>query len=164
MVRRMTSRIEPLVARRFPPTLKKITAAAKKNPFYGHFRSVRRLQFDPPMMKTTLAHEAHIAADGSWFQIGPAAGDLSRRPVLRRVLAALCAHHLAAPEQPITVGDLVAAGWPGERCVGDSGATRVYQTVKRLRQMGLGEALAHNGIGYWLKGAPRIVTATSAAA
>ncbi len=113
---------------------------------------------------TTTSEDAHIAADGSWFQVGAGQGDLSRRPVLRRVLAALAAHHLAAPEQPMTVTDLVAAGWPGERCVGDSGATRVYQTVKRLRQMGLGEALAHDGVGYWLKGAPRIVAATSVAA
>ncbi len=99
---------------------------------------------------------ARIAADGSWFEVGAVRGDLSRRPVLRRVLAALVAHHRAAGEQPITVAGLLQVGWPNERFVGDSGAARVYQTIKRLRQMGLGDLLAHDGVGYWLKGAPVI--------
>ena len=30
--------------------------------------------------------------------------------------------------------EVLAAGWPNERCVRDSGAARVYQTIKRLRQ------------------------------
>lgn len=97
-----------------------------------------------------------IAVDGTWFEINGVRGDISRRPVLRRVLAALVAHYAAGRTSPLTMHEVLAAGWPNERCVRDSGAARVYQTVKRLRQLGLGDLLAHDGRGYSLTGAPRI--------
>jgi hypothetical protein len=97
-----------------------------------------------------------IALDGSWFEIGGVRGDISRRPVLRRVLAALVAHRAEGRTRPLTMREVLAAGWPNERCVRDSGAARVYQTIKRLRQIGLGDVLDHDGRGYWLKGSPEI--------
>jgi hypothetical protein len=107
---------------------------------------------------------ARIALDGSWFEIAGERGDLSRRPVLRRVLAALVAHHAAGQRAPLSMLEVLAAGWPNERCVRDSGAARVYQTIKRLRQVGLGDVLDHDGRGYWLKGAPILEGPKAAAA
>ncbi|MBM4358868.1 MAG: hypothetical protein FJ096_12260 [Deltaproteobacteria bacterium] len=101
---------------------------------------------------------ARIAVDGSWFEVGGVRGDISRRPVLRRVLAALVAHLAEGQARPLTMQEVLAAGWPNERCVRDSGAARVYQTIKRLRQVGLGSLLDHDGRGYWLKGSPAIAS------
>lgn len=111
-----------------------------------------------------LPSRARIAVDGSWFEIDGVRGDISRRPVLRRVLAAFVAHQAAGIRKPLTMHEVLAAGWPNERCVRDSGAARVYQTVKRLRQIGLGAMLAHDGRGYWLKGSPVIEGGAASAA
>lgn len=105
-------------------------------------------------VRTTLVGSSRIALDGSWFDVDGVHGDIARRPVLRRVLAALATHHATGVNQPLTMHDVLAAGWPDEHCVGDSGATRVYQTIKRLRQLGLGALLHHDGRGYWLRSAP----------
>jgi hypothetical protein len=120
-------------------------AAAHESPFSWHDRLDR------------------IGADGSWFEVRGVHVDLSRRPVLRRVLAALVARH-RANARAITLTELLAIGWPQERFIGESGPARVYQTIKRLRQMGLGELLDHDGTGYSLKGSPTIVDRAVAAA
>lgn len=110
------------------------------------------------------AERLRLAADGSWFEAGGVRSDISRRPVLRRVLAALVAHHHSGRVAPLTMQEVLSAGWPNERCVGDSGAARVYQTVKRLRQLGLGAFLDHDGRGYWLKGDLSVSGAAATAA
>jgi len=111
--------------------------------------------FALPASSDSVRH-ARIAVDGSWFEVDGVRGDISRRPVLRRVLAAFVAHHASGTRRPLTMHEVLAAGWPNERCVRDSGAARVYQTVKRLRQIGLGSLLEHDGRGYWLTGSPLI--------
>lgn len=109
-----------------------------------------------PFITAGPGASVRIALDGSWFEVGGVRGDLSRRPVLRRVLAVLVTHHALGRVPPLTMSEVLKAGWPNERCVRDSGAARVYQTVKRLRQVGLGDLLDHDGRGYWLKGDPLV--------
>lgn len=78
----------------------------------------------------------HVASDGSWFR--SATGDrvdLSRKRVLRRVLAAL------APGEPLTQDALLRQAWPGEKTAGDSGRARVHVAVAELRKLGLRDAL-----------------------
>jgi hypothetical protein len=91
---------------------------------------------------TTAGAGVEVAADGSWFR--PAGGDrvdLSRRRVLRRVLAGLAARQGSAAEGALTVSDLLAAGWPGESPKGSSGRARVHVAIADLRKLGLRDAL-----------------------
>jgi tetratricopeptide (TPR) repeat protein len=78
-----------------------------------------------------------VAADGRWFVRSTGERvDLSRRRVLRKVLAAL-----ALADEPLGVGEICAAAWPGERLVGDSGARRVHVAISTLRGLGLRSAI-----------------------
>jgi hypothetical protein len=83
---------------------------------------------------------------GAWFErAGGGRVSLAGRPVVARVLAALA----AAPEG-VDVDGLLAAGWPGERTLGGSGAARVYDVVRTLRKLGLGDAIVREGGRYRL--------------
>ena len=46
--------------------------------------------------------------------------------------------------------ELVDAGWPGERMKHEAATLRVYTTVRRLRALGLAEALLTRDDGYLL--------------
>jgi hypothetical protein len=105
-----------------------------------------------------------IAADGSWF--ASAAGwrvSLARRPALRGIVRALVGRHLSGSGVPLSVDEMLTAGWPRERCVGSSGVARVYTAVARLRRLGLGKALLHDGAGYHLAPQARVDCAGGAA-
>ncbi len=73
--------------------------------------------------------------------------DLTRRQALRRILDALAERHGG---EPLTLAEIMEAGWPGEMMTVDSGNRRVYVTIKRLRDLGLGDALQTVGDGYML--------------
>jgi hypothetical protein len=90
-----------------------------------------------------------LAADGTWFQSPDGQRhDLASRRVLGRVLAELVAAHRRAPGAPVTVADLLAAGWPDERPVRKAGANRVYVALTTLRKLGLRELVARGDGGY----------------
>jgi predicted ATPase len=96
-----------------------------------------------------------VAAEARWFRLDGGDGvDLTRRRALRGVLRGLIARHVDAPGAPLTLDDVLEAGWPGERMSPESGARRVYVTINRLRKLGLGELLLTTGDGYML--APRV--------
>ncbi|MFO0610614.1 MAG: hypothetical protein U0324_46055 [Polyangiales bacterium] len=87
-----------------------------------------------------------VQVAGAWFErAGGGRVSLAGRPVVARVLAALA----AAPEG-VDVDGLLAAGWPGERTLGSSGAARVYDVVRTLRKLGLGDAIVREGGRYRL--------------
>jgi predicted ATPase len=92
-----------------------------------------------------------VASDGAWF-IAPGAPivHLAKRRNLRRVLVALSKGRLAQPGRPLSVRDLIAAGWPGERILAEAASMRVYATVARLRKLGLVDYLVSRGDGYLL--------------
>lgn len=92
---------------------------------------------------------------GSWFRLeGEDGVDLTRRRALRGVLDGLVQQALSADAPPLSLDDVLEAGWPGERMSPESGARRVYVTVNRLRKLGLGELLQTTGDGYRL--APQV--------
>jgi predicted ATPase len=109
----------------------------------------------PPV---TSPSEAALA--GSAWGVGSAARslrrpdgqeiDLSRHAALRRVLEALVARRLAEPGSALSSDALLEAGWPGERIRHDSGMLRVYTVVRRIRALGIGEALLTRDDGYLL--------------
>ncbi|HJL16001.1 MAG TPA: AAA family ATPase [Sandaracinaceae bacterium LLY-WYZ-13_1] len=96
-----------------------------------------------------------VTEDGRWFRLEGAEGvDLTRRRALHGVLGGLVARREDAPGEPLSLDDVLDAGWPGERMSPESGARRVYVTINRLRKLGLGELLLTTGDGYML--APRV--------
>jgi tetratricopeptide (TPR) repeat protein len=76
--------------------------------------------------------------------------DLSRRRSLRLVLLSLSALRLSSPGQSMSVDEILAAGWPGERVMAEAGANRVYVVVATLRKLGLRELLISRDDGYLL--------------
>jgi hypothetical protein len=82
------------------------------------------------------------ARDGRWFRRGDAPPvDLSRRPVLRAVLAALIDER-----HPLPVAELIARAWPGDRAL--SLRNRLYVSLNTLRELGLRGVIERSKHGY----------------
>lgn len=92
-----------------------------------------------------------VDQEGNWFDT-PAAprADLSQRPTLRRIVAFLAERRRNHPGEGVTHDDLVAAGWPDESLVGESGINRVYAAITTLRNAGLRDILVAAEDGYLL--------------
>jgi predicted ATPase len=102
-----------------------------------------------------------LARDARWFAVdGGARVDLGRRGALRRILLRLAELRLSSPGVALPLAAVSAAGWPGERMLGESAADRVYTTVQRLRRLGLEEVLLTRDDGYLLD--PRVAAEWSA--
>ncbi len=69
---------------------------------------------------------------------------------LRRVLVALIDRHASTPGAPLSIRDILEAGWPGERPVVEAGANRVYVAIARLRSRGLRDVIDRFEDGYRL--------------
>ncbi|MEZ4224817.1 MAG: tetratricopeptide repeat protein [Polyangiaceae bacterium] len=102
------------------------------------------------------AHRAHpdallIGPDAFWFRApGAERADLQRRTPLRLVLGALVQAREQSPGRALAVAELLARGWPGERVLRRAGASRVYNALSTLRDLGLRSALKRDGEGYLL--------------
>lgn len=105
--------------------------------------------------------EVQVRVDDGGIELGARRVDLSRRPALRRVLAALVDARLASPGRPCTVAELLTVGWPGERMSPESGAARVYMSIRRLRALGLSPILRTVDAGYLLDPAAPLARARS---
>lgn len=87
-----------------------------------------------------------VHVEGAWFErAGGERVSLLGRPTVARVLAAL-----ASSPEGLDADGLLRAGWPGERPLGGSGAARVYDVVRTLRKLGLGDAIVREGGRYRL--------------
>lgn len=92
-----------------------------------------------------------VDPSGAWFE--PPGGDrvdCRRRQALRRILVRLARHRVQQPGAPIPPESLISAGWPDERMSQASAQNRLYVTINRLRQLGLGELLQLVEGGYRL--------------
>jgi hypothetical protein len=108
---------------------------------------------DPPTEPSPSA-TLTIGPDAAWFSV--AGGERQRLGgALRRVLLALIDRHASAPGGPLSIWDILEAGWPGERPVVEAGANRVYVAIARLRSRGLRDVIDRFEDGYRL--APRAV-------
>jgi predicted ATPase/tetratricopeptide (TPR) repeat protein len=106
---------------------------------------------------TAMAME--LARDGRWFRITDTKVELTRRGALRLILVALANHSHAAPGAALTMEQVVAAGWPGERIRIEAAAQRVYTSIRTLRTLGLREHLVTRDDGYLLAPGLRVVWA-----
>jgi hypothetical protein len=76
--------------------------------------------------------------------------DIGTRGAPRRVLQLLADRRLEAPGQAITLDEVFAAGWPGQRVHPEACASRVYVALSMLRRMGLRGVLIRRDDGYLL--------------
>jgi|GEM_PF-942986 len=86
-----------------------------------------------------------------WFKVGwgPRV-DLRRRRAPRLVFAALVAERTRAPGVPISMSRLIEIGWPGEKIRTQAGLSRLYVTIRSLRELGLRSTLLRQDDGYLL--------------
>jgi hypothetical protein len=90
-----------------------------------------------------------LASDGSW--LNPPGGErVELAPRLRRLLAALIEHHRQHPGAALSLDELVARGWPGEKMDPESARNRVHVALTTLRGQGLRDLLVRDDSGYRL--------------
>ncbi len=79
-----------------------------------------------------------VGLDGAWVAVdgGPPI-QMTRRPVLQRLLKGLVDGHGADPEAALTTDELFAYGWPGETIDVGSARNRTRVALARLRKLGL---------------------------
>lgn len=94
-----------------------------------------------------------LAVDPSTGSISLDTGEritVAHRPVLARVLKCLAQHASTRPGQPVTLDELLAAGWPKDRATRASLVGRLRVAVATLRQLALEDVLVTHEQGYSL--------------
>jgi tetratricopeptide (TPR) repeat protein len=87
--------------------------------------------------------EAFLAPRGAKVTLPP-------RSPMRRILDRLVAHRERAPGEPVSLEEIIEAGWPGEKIGADAALNRAYVAVAGLRKQGLRDVLVRTGGGYAL--------------
>jgi hypothetical protein len=112
-----------------------------------HFALSRRIE---QLRAGRCARELLVAADGRFFEVDGKRTSLQRQRCLRAIFLALVEHAERAPGLGLSQTEVLARGWPGERMRADSGAMRVYTSIRRLRKSGLSGLLITRDDGYLL--------------
>jgi tetratricopeptide (TPR) repeat protein len=87
--------------------------------------------------------------------------ELTRHGPLRRMLWAIAVAHREKPGVAMTTLELVDAAWPGEKMKHEAATLRVYTTIRRLRSLGLADALLTRDDGYLFEPDTAIVLETA---
>lgn len=93
-----------------------------------------------------------VWSDGGAFRPPGGGAPVTLRPdsPMRRILARLVVERLAAPGQRVTLEEIIAAGWPGEKIAAEAALNRAYVAIATLRKKGLREVLDKVAGGYAL--------------
>jgi len=75
---------------------------------------------------------------------------LARRANLKRILSALLRQRTGRPTVPLSLPDIIAAGWPDEQMLYEAGVQRAHAELKNLRRAGFKGLVKFNGTGYQL--------------
>lgn len=110
----------------------------------------------PDPKPTVGALTVSVDATNVWLPT-TARVSLEKRKPVRLLLLRLIDEHAKAPGHPLTVDDLLAAGWPGERVLRDAGASRVYVALGTLRKLGLRDVIISRDGGYLLDPQVKII-------
>jgi len=90
-----------------------------------------------------------VGTDLRWCEAPQSARlDLSRRPVLRRIVGELVTARLDRPGDVVEAERLIAAGWPDDRASSVSLRNRLWVALSRLRRAGFDRAIERIGSGY----------------
>jgi predicted ATPase len=108
------------------------------------------------VLRTSADCSSLALPGGARLELGP-------RSPARRVLRALVDRHLRAPGDALSVPDLAAAGWPGERIAAAAAKNRVHVALAELRRGGLRDLVRRSPRGYFLDPGTAIVVASPAA-
>lgn len=100
--------------------------------------------------------ELVVDRDGSSYELDGRRVSLERKRNLRLILVALAEQAERRPGLGLSQAELLSFGWPGEKMTADSGALRVYTSVRRLRRDGLASALVTRGNRYMLEPTLRV--------
>ncbi len=120
--------------------------SAQLNPLFWGLGHWWRSRFNAP---SDTAPTLQLQSDGGAFRWnGGVAVSIARRSALKRILCALADCHEEQPGTGLDLDALFEVGWPGEKASFESSQARVYNTISRLRKLGLSDVLAHNGDGY----------------
>ena len=99
--------------------------------------------------------------NGSAFQVGQRPRvSLASSPITRRVLGVLAEERSRTPGKPLSIDDILDAGWPDERIAPAAGTLRVQNAVKSLRRQGLRSILLTEGGSFFLDPAANLVEVT----
>lgn len=114
-------------------------------------RFARRIVMASTRGSVPLSHEIVVGPQTAWVRAPAGTFELAKRPVLRRLFQVLAKERTASPGKPVTSQRLVRHLWPSEKIVPRAAMNRLYVAVTRLREDGLGSALAKEGDGYLLR-------------
>jgi len=90
-----------------------------------------------------------VAASGKWFRApGAERVNIERRASACLIMQLLAAAAVERTGVTTTVEELFAAGWPGQRALPRSAASRVYVAMSTLRGLGLRDILLRHHDGY----------------
>ncbi|MCA9645746.1 MAG: helix-turn-helix domain-containing protein, partial [Myxococcales bacterium] len=117
-----------------------------------YFGELIRSEFEPDAGERIELRDAVVLGPEASWVVNPdgVKHNLSSRAALRRILEALAKQRLSGNIQALSVGDLIAAGWPDESPIFEAGANRVYVAVSALRKLGLRDVIERYSGGYRL--------------
>ncbi|MFN0252758.1 MAG: ATP-binding protein [Kofleriaceae bacterium] len=96
---------------------------------------------DAQRPRMQLTRSGDVVLDGALLELG-------KRPALRKIVAVLAEHRIAAPGEAVPLDALVAAGWPGEKIRADAASNRIHVALSTLRRLGLRDVLITVEGGY----------------
>ena len=107
-----------------------------------------RVQSGVRLRRAPMRREMVVGSDGRYYEIDGRRISLARQRSLRLIFLALVDEAERRPGHGLPQPEVLARGWPGEKMRPDSGATRVYTSIRRLRKGGLEGVLVTRDDGY----------------
>lgn len=110
-------------------------------------RAVKKGTIPPPTGRAEITISERFDA----FQdAGGAVISLRSRPILRKLLEMLVRQRIRQPGLPVSPAQLVRQAWPEQPTTTNASLNRLYVSVLRLRELGLGDAIVKVEGGYLL--------------
>ncbi|MEZ4369284.1 MAG: hypothetical protein R3B07_00605 [Polyangiaceae bacterium] len=118
----------------------------------AYFAELIRSESEPDAGEHLELRDAVVLGPEASWVVNPdgVKHNLGSRASLRRILEALAKQRVSGNVQALSVGDLIAAGWPDESPIFEAGANRVYVAVSTLRKLGLRDVIERYSGGYRL--------------
>jgi len=113
-------------------------------------RMLERALVDPEAAATSTpaAGELVVGPQCRWIRLPPGERIELVGVLLRAFMGALVEQRQKRRGEPLTIADLLAVGWPGERMQPRAGKLRVWNIIARLRGLGLRDILLTVDDGY----------------